>query len=201
MERMLSVLEHRMGSLRVVVENLHNPHNMSAVLRSCEAMGVQHVHAVESVEKFSVSRGITKGSHKWLTLHKHRTFSDCASELAAEGFSLYAAMLQKDAVALAELPIDRNVALVFGNEHAGVSPEALALCDGAYFIPMHGFVQSYNVSVATSISIYDVSSRMRTGREDKGALTGEQKALILESWLPKVAPYTRKIANIFNQRN
>jgi tRNA (guanosine-2'-O-)-methyltransferase len=196
---MISVLDHRLGSLRVVVENLHNPHNTSAVLRTCEAMGIQHIHVVESVSKFAVARGITKGSHKWLTLHKHRNFADCAKELKDEGFSIYAAMLKKDAVPLPALPIDQNIALVFGNEHAGVSSEAQAHCDGAYFIPMQGFVQSYNVSVATAISIYDISSRMRTQREDGGALSAEQKSSTLESWLPKVAPYTRRITNLFTQ--
>jgi tRNA (guanosine-2'-O-)-methyltransferase len=200
MERLLKVLEGRLASVRVVVENIHHPHNMSAVLRSCEALGVQTVHVVESVEKFKIARGITKGSHKWLTLRYHRSFTECADELHGEGFRLYAAMLADDAVSLEEVPVQTPVALVFGNEHAGVSEEAQAHCDGSYMIPMHGFVQSYNVSVAVAMSLYDVTSRARSQREDGGALTAEQQTQLLQTWLPKSTPHGRKITEILKKK-
>ncbi|GAB4277626.1 MAG: tRNA (guanosine(18)-2'-O)-methyltransferase TrmH [Deferrisomatales bacterium] len=192
--KLLSVLDRRLGAVRVVVENLHHPHNMSAVLRSCEALGVQHVHAVESREAFCVSRGVTLGAHKWLTLHRHDTFAACARELQGRGFRLYAALLAPDAVALEEIPVDEPTALVFGNEKEGVSSEARALCDGAYTIPMEGFVQSFNISVAAAISLYSFTRRVRTQRPDGGLLTEAEKEQILEGWLPKSLRCGRRVA-------
>ncbi len=196
MERILAVLEQRLGSVRVVVENLHNPHNMSAVLRSCEAMGIQNVDVVDEQKEFKVARGITKGSHKWLTLKRHDDFATMAKQLKSEGFSLYAAMPAPDALPLDTVPVTEKIAIVFGNEHGGVSDTALEHCDGRFVIPMQGFVESFNVSVAVAISIYDLTTRARKEREDGGRLTPEQKAELLNEWLPKSSKFTRKIARI-----
>lgn len=193
LERMEQVLDRRLGAVRLVVEDLRHPHNMSAVLRSCEAMGVQHVHAVESEEDFTFSRSITKGSHKWLTLHRHETFEECAAELRREGFALYAAMLRPDAMTLEEVPLDRPVALVLGNELKGVRAETLALCDGCYMLPMEGFVQSYNVSVAAALSLHILTARVRRELPDGGGLPPEEKAALLEHWLPRSSPHMKRI--------
>ncbi|MBI5442083.1 MAG: RNA methyltransferase [Deltaproteobacteria bacterium] len=184
-ERIQSVLDRRLGAVRVVVENLHHPHNMSALLRTCEAFGVQYVHAVEAVEDFTVSRRITLGAHKWLTLTRHRSFAECAGALRSQGFRLYAATLDPAAVPLEELPVDEPIALVFGNEKRGVSPATRALCDGAYTIRMEGFVQSLNISVAAAISIHSLTERVRRLRADGGLLGEEEKEKLLENWLPK----------------
>jgi tRNA (guanosine-2'-O-)-methyltransferase len=158
---------------------------MSALLRSCEAFGVQYVHAVEAVEEFTVSRRITLGAHKWLTLTRHETIEQCAAALRSAGVRLYAAMLDPKAVSLEELPVDEPVALVFGNEKEGVSAPARALCDGAYTIPMDGFVQSLNISVAAAISIYSITRRVRDLRPDGGLLGEAERERLLEAWLPK----------------
>lgn len=200
MERIMSVLEARFSGVRAVAENLHHPHNMSALLRSCEAQGVQHVHAVERYESFSVSRKVTMGCHKWLSLHRHATFPDCAEILKAKGFKIYAAMLSDKAMPVCEIPVDTPVALVFGNELLGVSPEAAAHCDGEFVIPMSGFVQSFNVSVAAAVSIYDVTSRMRAARPESCYLSPEEKAELLALWLPKSAPFAKRIAAILKER-
>lgn len=195
-EKLLAVLGQRLGSVRVAVENLHHPHNMSAVLRSCEAFGVQHVHAVETVEAFTFSRRVTLGAHKWLTLHRHDTFADCAAALRALGFRLYAALLDAAALPLGEVPVDAPVALVLGNEKEGVSAEARALCDGAYLIPMAGFSQSLNISVAAAVSLYDVTRRARTERADSGLLAEAERASLLETWLPKSARAAGRLAKL-----
>ncbi|MDW7711364.1 MAG: RNA methyltransferase [Deferrisomatales bacterium] len=179
------VLHRRLGAVRVVVENLHHPHNTSAVLRTCEALGVQHVHAVETEEDFAFSRRITLGAHKWLSLHRHESFAECAAELRSLGFHLYAAMLDPAALPLEEVPVQEPVALVLGNEKRGVSPGARALCDGAYTIPMAGFAQSLNISVAAAVSLYSITRRVRDLRPDGGLLAPEERARLLESWLPK----------------
>jgi tRNA (guanosine-2'-O-)-methyltransferase len=201
LERIATALEARLGALRVVTENLRNTHNMNAVLRTCEAFGVQHLHVVEGEKDFSINRKITKGSHKWIDLHRHLSIGDCARELKAEGFSLYAAMLGRGAVPLDEIPLEKPVAIILGNERTGVSEEAVSYCDGFYTIPMHGFVQSFNISVAAAISIYSLSSRMRKERPDHGALSPEERARVLGVWLPKTAPYAKKIAKVLAEAN
>ncbi len=200
MERLLGSLDNRLGHIRLIVENIHNPHNMSAVIRSCEAFGVQHLHVVEETEEYKIARGITKGSHKWLDIHRHRDFSECAAEVKGAGFKIYAAMLSDEAVPLEEIPITEPVALLLGNEHDGVSKAAQELCDGAYMIPMYGFVQSFNISVAAALSLYSITSRMRSELGEKAALSPEEKTATLEKWLPKSSPYAKRIARIFKEK-
>lgn len=195
-ERLLSVLDQRLGAVRVAVENLHHAHNMSAVLRSCEAFGVQHVHAVETVEAFTFSRRVTLGAHKWLTLHRHDTMAECAAALRGLGFRLYAAMLDPSAVPLGQVPVDRPVALVLGNEKDGVTAAARALCDGAYTIPMAGFSQSLNISVAAAVSLYDVTRRARDERPDRGLLAAAERDALLDAWLPKSARAAARLAKL-----
>jgi tRNA (guanosine-2'-O-)-methyltransferase len=187
-----AALEQRLGAVRVVVENLHNPHNTSAVLRTCEALGVQHIHAVETTGPFTLSRRITIGAHKWVTLHHHDTIAECARKIKETGFRLYGAVLDPKSLPLEEIPVDQPVALIFGNEKVGVSPQARDLCDGTYTIPMVGFVQSFNISVAAAISLYSLTGRVRRLRADGGLLSPEEKAEILESWLPKSVRWGRK---------
>jgi tRNA (guanosine-2'-O-)-methyltransferase len=185
-------LDQRLGAVRVVVENLGNPHNTSAVLRTCEALGIQHVHAVEAAGSFTISRRITIGAHKWITLHRHGTIDECARELRVDGFRLYAAVLDPKSVPLEQIPVDEPVALIFGNERSGVTPEVRDQCDGSYTIPMAGFVQSFNISVAAAISLYSLTARIRRLRPDQGLLSPEEKSQILESWLPKSVRWGRK---------
>lgn len=199
-ERLLTVLSQRLGAVRMVVENLHHPHNMSAVVRSCEAFGVQHLHAVEAAGAFTFSRRISLGSHKWLTLHRHDSFAACAADLKALGFRLYAAMLDPGAVPLHEIPTAEPVALVLGNEKEGVTPAARALCDGAYTIPMAGFSQSLNISVAAAISLYDLTRRVRAERPDGGLLTEAARTALLDSWLPKSTRAAGRLARLAGGR-
>ncbi len=190
--KMERALNHRLGAVRVVIENLHHPHNLSAVMRTCEGLGVQHLHVVDTRENTVPSRRITLGAHKWLAIHRHDRFEECGRDLKTRGFRLYAAMLDPGAVALEEIPVDAPVALLFGNERDGVSPEARAWCDGAYTIPMYGFVQSFNVSVAVAVSLYSVTQRVRQ-RPDGGLLTAEERREVLGQWLPKSLRFGRRL--------
>lgn len=191
--RLEAVLAQRLGAVRIVVENLYHPHNMSAVLRTAEALGIQHVHVVDEPGQFEVSRRISMGAHKWLTLHRHHHFEGCADELKAAGFRLYAAMLDPGAVRLEEVPVTDPVALVLGNEKDGVSPATRARCDGAYSIPMTGFVQSFNVSVAAAVSLYSVTRRARQERPDGGLLSPAERDQVLAGWLPKSAKFGARV--------
>lgn len=158
--RMRLVAGRRLVGLRVVLDGLHDPHNISAVLRSSEGFGLQHVHLLGMPLDLPTNKAITKGCEKWLSLHYHATAAACAEALHAEGFALWAAMPDRSAPILDDIDFTAKVALVFGAERDGVSPQLLAQCDRRYQIPMPGFSQSLNVSVAAAISLY-VAARAR----------------------------------------
>jgi tRNA (guanosine-2'-O-)-methyltransferase len=140
----------RLGGLRVVIENLHDPHNGAAVLRSAEAFGIQRVDVIESVEPFRFSSVVTQGCEKWLDVARHATLAEAVAAIRADGFALYAAV--PDAVATVEdLDFARPAAVMIGNEHAGLTAEAIAAADVVFGIPMPGMTRSLNLSVATAL--------------------------------------------------
>ena len=152
--RIDAVVAHRTRTLTVVMEAFCDPQNVNAVLRTCEAFGVQELHAVEGPMKpYDRNKKISQNADKWLDVRRWSSTRECLGHLKAEGYAIYATHLDEGSRPLATLPFAGKVALVFGNEHRGVSDEALALADASYVIPMRGFVQSLNVSVAAAISI------------------------------------------------
>ncbi len=142
----------RLGGLRVLIENLHDPHNGAAVLRSAEAFGVQRIDVVESVEPFRYSSTVTQGCEKWLDVVRHRSTAGAVGALRADGFLLYAA-LPGAAVALEDLDFSRPAAVMVGNEHDGLGAEAIAAADVRFGIPMFGMTRSLNLSVATALVV------------------------------------------------
>jgi tRNA (guanosine-2'-O-)-methyltransferase len=162
--RIERVLAARLSGLTAVIENLHDPHNGAAALRSVEGFGLCELHVVEALEPFRFSSKVTQGCEKWVTIHRYPTFAACAGALHARGFALHAALpptVGLPTVALADLDVAGRTALVFGNEHAGLTPEAAALCDGRFSIPMHGMTGSFNLSVSVALGVYDTSRRRR----------------------------------------
>lgn len=153
-ERIDEVLAGRTRELIVVVENLQDRHNLSAVLRSAEGFGVQEVHVVETEGALEIAPKVTQGCHKWLDVLRHPDARSCVDHLHGRGFELWAATLGPDTISLTDIDFGRRVALVLGNESLGLTPELIDLCDGSYRIPMRGFVQSFNISVAAAVSIF-----------------------------------------------
>lgn len=140
----------RLGGLRVLIENLHDPHNGAAVLRSAEAFGIQRVDVIESTEPFRFSSVVTQGCEKWLDVVRHPTLAHAVAAMRADGFALYAAV--PDAAATVDdLDFARPAAVMMGNEHAGLTPEAIAAADVVFGIPMPGMTRSLNLSVATAL--------------------------------------------------
>jgi tRNA (guanosine-2'-O-)-methyltransferase len=158
-ERMRAVLRHRLGRVRVVVEAVYHRHNVSAILRTCDALGVQVVHLVGAESR--LSRGPARGAERWLTLHHHPDAGSAVERLRADGFRIWVADLAGDPVAPEGVPLDRPVALWFGAELVGVSTEARAAADGVVTIPMYGMAQSLNVSVAAALATRPVAERAR----------------------------------------
>jgi tRNA (guanosine-2'-O-)-methyltransferase len=177
--RIEEVLRGRLVSVTVVLENLYDPHNGAAVLRSCEGFGLTHVHVVEGGEAFSFSRKVSQSAHKWIDVHLHRSFDACADLLTGAGFELWAALPPAHAGVSsgAEVEVDHPAALVFGNEHAGLSAQALARCGRRFSIPLTGFVESLNLSVAAAVALQRTVERRRAildGRPELPAAYREQ---------------------------
>lgn len=183
-ERLRQVLSMRRPDLTVVLENVHDPHNVSAVLRSCDAVGVLRVELLYTVEKFPrIGKKSSSSANKWLDLRRHTSVAGCYSLLREEGFRIYATRLGGASVSLYELDLSRPSALVFGNEHRGVSPEAAEAADGNFHIPMVGMIQSLNVSVAAAVAVYEAHrQRIATGVEGKKGLGAEELARLFEDW-------------------
>ncbi|MCA1662897.1 MAG: RNA methyltransferase [Myxococcales bacterium] len=157
-EKIDRVAAARLGGLVVVLENLHDPHNGGAALRSCEAVGVGQVRVVGT--SFGFSERVTQGCDKWLDIVRDETIDRCVADLKARGFRLYAAV-PGAATSLEELDAATPAAFLIGNERDGLSPAARAACDVEFAIPMRGFSQSVNLSVATALCVYTHGERRR----------------------------------------
>lgn len=155
--RLNAVLNKRQPDLTVVLENVFDPHNISAVMRTCDAVGIQDIYVLNSKIPRHKKWGEKSSSSaaKWLTIHQFTDTEACFNELRSRYKKIYSTHLSTDAVALHELNLTEPVALVFGNEHSGVSEELLALTDGNFIIPQVGIIKSLNISVACAVSIYE----------------------------------------------
>jgi tRNA (guanosine-2'-O-)-methyltransferase len=173
--RIDEVVARRVRGLTLVLEQVHDPHNLAAVLRTSEALGLQDLHVVASPKGFRPSQAVTQGADKWLDVHKHADAAACAEELHRQGFRIYGSQLEGNVIDLAELPFGERLALVFGNEHAGLSPEFAERCDGFFRIPMLGFSQSFNISVAVGITLATAMLQRRQ-RELGGDLSEQERS-------------------------
>lgn len=182
-----AVLRQRTAHLRVVLEDIFQPHNASAAMRSCECFGVQHMHIIENRFNYVPNSEVSMGAAKWVSLHRHRQAATdntaaCLRELKESGYRIVATALREDAVPLHELEIDRPMALCFGTEESGLSETAIALADQTVKIPMFGFTQSFNISVTVALTLYELCGRLRREREDWMLSSAEQAALRAE-WI------------------
>jgi tRNA (guanosine-2'-O-)-methyltransferase len=159
-EKICKVAAQRLPQVSVVLEDIYDRGNASAVMRSAEAFGFYQLHMIERQEKFKESKRVTQGAHKWLKIKKWDSTLRCVEELKAQGRKIYVTHLDPQALPLAEVPVDQPMALCFGNEKDGATQELIKLADQTVFIPMRGFVQSFNISVAAAISFYDLQKRI-----------------------------------------
>ncbi|MDD5306147.1 MAG: RNA methyltransferase [Deltaproteobacteria bacterium] len=146
------VVAHRTRRLTVAVEGVSDPHNAAAVIRTADAFGVQTVHVVESGVRFVSSRKVTQSAHKWVDLVTWPAPGEFARAMSEAGFAILVAAAD-GALTVADVPRDRRVALAFGNEHEGVSAQMRGLAQGSFRVPMFGFVESLNVSVAAGVAL------------------------------------------------
>ena len=194
-ERIDRVVAERTRTLTVVMEAFCDPQNVNAVLRTCEAFGVQEVHVVDGPQKpYERNKKISQNADKWLEVVRWRTSAECLDALHARGFACYATHLGEGSRALGELSFAGKVALVFGNESRGVTEEALARADARYVIPMRGFSQSLNVSVAVAVSIAYAVARREAERGRHGDLSPAEAAELQERFYALAVRQRARIA-------
>jgi tRNA (guanosine-2'-O-)-methyltransferase len=181
------VLRHRQPDLTVVLENIHDPHNVSAIFRSCDAAGVMEAQLVYTQEEFpAIGKRSSASAGEWIDQRKFRSVEECYATLRREGFLLFATHLDENAVSLYDLDLTQKVALVFGNEHRGLSSEAAKYIDANFHIPMMGMIQSLNVSVACAVTLFEaVRQRKAQGAFDSPKISDERLESLSKEWLKK----------------
>lgn len=188
-ERLLrfeEVLKHRTRHLTVVLENVFQSRNASAVMRSCDGFGLQDVHLIEDIHPWVPNRGVSKGTNAWLTLHRYRSAHDptaaCLDRLRNKGYRIAVTSPHVNGYEVTELPIDQPVAVVMGTEWQGVSDRLLAEADLHVAIPMHGFAESLNISVAAAVVLHELNRRLRSNESISWQLRDEEKRELRALW-------------------
>ena len=156
-EKIYACVSRRQPSMTIVLENVHDPHNVSAVLRSCDAVGVIDMHLVyHSGQSFpELEEKSSASARKWVLTHKHSSIEECYDFLRKEGKKILSTGMSNEAKSLYDIDFTEPIAIVFGNEHAGVSEEAILKADGNMLIPQVGMIQSLNISVACAVTLYE----------------------------------------------
>lgn len=192
--RLNRALDRRQPDLTVLLENVHKPHNLSAILRTCDAVGVLGAHAVVPGGSVRRHHATSAGSGKWVGVEVHRTLGDAVAALRGRGLRILAAHPTPEARDFREEDYTRPTAVLLGQEKLGVSAEALAACDGAVAIPMLGLVGSLNVSVAAAQILFEAQrQRLAAGLYERPRLDPETRVRVLFEWAhPEVATYCRR---------
>jgi tRNA (guanosine-2'-O-)-methyltransferase len=178
-----AVVSKRQPSLKIILENIHDPHNVSAIFRTCDAAGIPKVSLLYNIEKFpKIGKKSSASAFKWIEKEKFKTVEECYKQLRLEGYKIYVSSISEGAKDLYKIDFTKKSAIVMGNEHRGVSKEAEDLADEKFYIPMYGMVQSLNVSVSAAITIYE-ALRQRNAKSmyDKSELNDEE----IEEWINK----------------
>lgn len=195
-ERLRSVLNQRMADLTVLVEHVEKPHNLSAILRSCDAVGVLEAHAVSFSGRPRTFNSTAQGSQRWVPLHDHADIGTAISHLKQRGFRLFGTNLSVDARDYRECDFTGPCAFVLGAEKWGLTEEATALMDQAVYIPMRGMVQSLNVSVATATLLFEALRQRQVAglapQNGEGIPAGDYDTLLFEWCYPEVAAWCRE---------
>jgi tRNA (guanosine-2'-O-)-methyltransferase len=185
--RLETVLRRRQPDLTVIMENIHDPHNVSAMLRSCDAAGVLEAQLLYNIDAFpKIGKKSSASAGKWVERRKFKSVDECYTQLHFEGFLIFATRLDERAQSPYDLDLTRKVAFVFGNEHRGVSDEAAVRADGIIQIPMLGMIQSLNVSVACAIVLFEtLRQRLKKGDYASTKFPSDELERLLEKWKKK----------------
>jgi len=192
------VVQRRCFSNVVVMENIYDRGNISAVMRSAEAFGLAQVHLIELGEKFKESQRTTAGADKWVEIKKWKSTEECIRQLKSQGKQIVVTHLDSSSKPLSSVDFTQPSALVLGNEKDGVSKEMIAAADHRVLIPMEGFVQSYNISVAGALCFYQMYLS-RTGKHGKnGDLTEEQQNILKAVYAIRTLDSSEEVLRRYN---
>ena len=185
LKKLTAVLDKRQDDITIVLENVFDPHNISAVMRTCDAIGVQEIYILNTKIPRHKKWGSKSSSSakKWLTIHQYENAVECFSSLRNHYSSILTTHLSGDAIGLYQLDLTKSTALVFGNEHSGVSDEIRALADGNFIIPQVGIIRSLNISVACAVTLYE-AYRQKTlaGHYDQQKLNENKYNQLMSTW-------------------
>lgn len=182
------VLDQRTRYLTLVLEDIYQSHNASAVVRTCECMGVQDLHIIESKSKYAVNKKVLMGSNKWMNLIRYKetgksNIATCYAKLKSEGYRIVATH-PSSGISIDDLPVDSKVAVVMGNELKGITKYALEHADETVRIPMFGFTESMNISVSAALCIRALVTRIRSSGY-AWKLCDDEKDLLRLDWYRK----------------
>lgn len=179
------VLKYRTRHLTIALEDLYQPHNASAVLRSCDIFGIQDIHIIENKNVYTVNKDIAMGSPKWLNLCKYKKDNDntlvCINSLKEKGYQIVATTPHTD-IQIQDVPVDKPLALFFGTELTGISDTVKKNADSFVKIPMFGFTESFNISVSVALCLQILTSKLHQSKTD-WHLKDEEQSEILLKWL------------------
>ena len=184
-DKLYAVLSRRQPDITVVLENVFDPHNISAVMRTCDAVGVQDIFILNTRIPRHKKWGAKSSSSaaKWLTVHQYENVEECFYSLRKRYSKILTTHLSTDAISLYEIDMTESIALVFGNEHNGVSEEIRALADGNFVIPQAGIIRSLNISVAFAVTLYEAyRQKNNAGHYNRDNMDDVMKQGLLEEW-------------------
>ncbi|MBN8702166.1 MAG: RNA methyltransferase [Bacteroidetes bacterium] len=186
LQRFNEVIANRTRHITVVLEDIYQSHNASAVLRSCDCFGIQDVHIIEQRNKYTINPDVAMGAYKWINMHKYRSpenpTKECLQHLKSKGYTIVATSPHKSSYKLDTLPIDKKIALVFGTEIDGITSQVMEEADEFITIPMFGFTESFNISVSAALIMYELTKRLHKSELNWHLSEDEQKVIMLE-WL------------------
>ena len=187
LQKINSVIRSRQHSLTVVMENIHDPHNVSAIFRTCDAAGIPKVNLIYNYESFPrIGKKSSASAYKWVDKEKYKSVDECYNDLRKNGFKIFASSLTEESKNLYDLDLAQKAAIVIGNEHRGVSDTAAILADEVFLIPQFGMVQSLNVSVATAVIVYEaLRQRLKKDMYNKSELDEKTLDQLIDKWCEK----------------
>lgn len=184
--RLKEVLDERTNHITIVLEDVYQSHNFSAVLRSADIFGIQSINFIENRNKYKISEDVSMGSTQWLTLNRYQKHDNntkaCLTDLKAQGYKIVATSLHQNSVSLQELDVTKPIALVFGTELTGITKDVEEMADEFIKLPMYGFTESFNISVCAALCMYELSTKIRKENSNYQLKKTEKDDIYIE-WL------------------
>ena len=201
-ERICEIASKRTRHFSVVIENLYQSHNISAILRTAECLGLQEIHIIENDFQYEISPQVAMGANKWLSVHQHNQQKtntiQCLEAVKKQGYKIVATLPHENDCLLDDIPIDEKTAFVFGTELNGLTQEAIAMADAFVKIPMYGFTESYNVSISVALTMMNVIERLRKS-DINWKLSEQEHADLVLQWMKKTIKDADRIVERFTK--